>query len=509
MLKLYFNTCILGGFILALAILSWLAITSFLNTGNFIWSSCMATKTAGVLFNTARVIVSTANINTGQWGNGIASEWRIKKSQTSLKTKPVMGEMREIAGATGTEERLLKKNENGSPETQTEKFNYTLVSLLIVTGLILTGIYLMITITWKGKKEAEKRLQLIAAETHDLYDNAPCGYHSLDANGSFVNINSTLLRWLGYDRNEVVGTMKFTDVIPPEDHALFWKSFKTSAEISNIEFNFIRKNGSRFPVALSVAAIRNASGDYVKSRAMTLDITERKQAEAKVKHLNLELEAFTYSVSHDLRAPLRSIDGYAKILQEDYHDKLDDEGKRVIHVIMNNARRMGTLIDDLLAFSRLGRKDMLLASLNMTQFVKNIAQELVGREQGRTIDLRVSPLLPACADADMIRQVWENLLSNAIKFTGRASPAFIEVNSSETESEIIYSIRDNGVGFDMQYVGKLYNVFQRLHKIQDFSGTGVGLAIVKRIIDRHRGRVWAESQINVGATFYFTLPKQT
>jgi PAS domain S-box-containing protein len=411
-----------------------------------------------------------------------------------------------------TEENLSEKNGNGSQEKPAGGFNYTFVGLMIAAGLILTATYLMINIIWKGRKEAEKRLQLQTAEIRDLYDNAPCGYHSLDADGFFVNINNTLLCWLGYERDEVIGTMKFTDVIPPEDRPLFWQrfeAFKTSGEVSNIEFNLIRRNGSRFPVLLSATAIRGATGNYMKSRAITLDITERKQAEAKVKHLHQELEAFTYSVSHDLRAPLRSIDGYSKILQEDYQDKLDDEGKRVIHVIMNNTKRMGKLIDDLLDFSRLGRKDMLLTSLNMTQFVTNIAQELVDHEKGRTIDLHVNTLLPASADVDMIRQVWENLLSNAIKFSGKVPHPSIEVGSSETDSEIIYSIKDNGVGFDMQYVGKLYHVFQRLHKIQDFSGTGVGLAIVKRIIDRHRGRVWAESRINSGAIFYFTLPKQT
>lgn len=517
MLKFYFTTCILGGFILALAIPSWLATTSFLNTGNFIQRSRMVMQTVDVLFTTERVIAHAANIKLRQRGYGIMGnkvfiEWRKKNPEASLKDKSLMDEIREITYSIETEENSLKENGHGSQEKQTGQFNYTFVGLLIITGFILTGIYLMINIIWKGKKEAEKRLQLITAETRELYDNAPCGYHSLDASGSFVNINNTLLRWLGYERDEVIGTMKFTDVIPPEDHPLFWQrfeSFKTSGEISNIEFNFIRRNGSRFPVSLSATAIRGATGNYMKSRAITLDITERKQAEAKVKHLNLELESFTYSVSHDLRAPLRSIDGYSKILQEDYQDKLDDEGKRVIHVIMNNAKRMGKLIDDLLDFSRLGRKEMLLTSLNMTQFVKNIAQELVDHEKGRTIDLRVNPLVPASADVDMIRQVWENLLSNAFKFTGNVTRASIEVSSSETDSEIIYSIKDNGVGFDMQYVGKLYNVFQRLHKIQDFSGTGVGLAIVKRIIDRHHGRVWAESRINDGATFYFTLPKQT
>jgi light-regulated signal transduction histidine kinase (bacteriophytochrome) len=223
--------------------------------------------------------------------------------------------------------------------------------------------------------------------------------------------------------------------------------------------------------------------------------------------LNQELEAFTYSVSHDLRAPLRSIDGYSQILQEDYGDKLDEEGTRVLHVIMNNAKRMGKLIDDLLDFARLGRKGIQLSAINMTGLVQNVVRELLLQEPERRINITTNELHNAYGDVDMIRQVWVSLIENAMKYTGKNPSPSIEISSFIDEGgQICYSVKDNGVGFDMKYASKLFGVFQRLHKMQDFSGTGVGLAIVKRIISRHEGRVWAESTLNTGAVFYFSIP---
>jgi PAS domain S-box-containing protein len=572
MLKFYFNKRILVGFILALAILSWLAVASFLNTQNFIRSGYMIAHTLDVLYSTEHLMANVANLELGQRGYTITGneeflrpysrskeeigkhinnlqkltsdnqnqqervaslrntieallifstatiELRKKngveaamQANASLRGKELMDTIREIIAGIETEENFLLKERSSAQKFQLENFNYTFTGLLIATGIILISIYIAINIIFKRRSEAESRLRAISAETKDLYDNAPCGYHSLDASGSFANINNTLLNWLGYKRDEVVGKMKFTDVIPAGDYTRFYESFenlKKTGEASNVEFNFKRRDGSDFPVSLNAAAIKDSNGQYVKSRSTTFDITERKRAEAKIRNLNHELEAFTYSVSHDLRAPLRSIDGYSKILLEDYFDKLDEEGQRVIQVIMNNAKRMSKLIDDLLEFSRLGRKDISLASLNMTHFVKNIAQELAEHEGKRNIAIKVNPLLPSAVDIDMMHQVWENLLSNAIKYTGKNPNPSIEVSSIQNGNEVAYSVKDNGVGFDMQYVGKLFNVFQRLHKIQDFNGTGIGLAIVKRIIDRHNGRVWAEGKLNGGATFYFTIPKQ-
>jgi light-regulated signal transduction histidine kinase (bacteriophytochrome) len=257
-----------------------------------------------------------------------------------------------------------------------------------------------------------------------------------------------------------------------------------------------------------------------------IEIAARKAAEAQVRRLNeklenrviertrqleaanKELEAFAYSVSHDLRAPLRAIDGYSQILVEDYEGLLDAEGLRFCSVIRDEAKRMSTLIDDLLTFSRLSRSDMQLHTIDMRSFVCSIFSEITTPEDRARIDFRVGALETAAGDQNLLHQVWLNLLSNAVKFSSRQVMARIEVGSQVNQAETVYFIHDNGVGFDMKYAEKLFGVFQRLHSEREFPGTGVGLAIVQRIIHRHGGRVWADSQPGQGATFYFALPRR-
>jgi light-regulated signal transduction histidine kinase (bacteriophytochrome) len=223
---------------------------------------------------------------------------------------------------------------------------------------------------------------------------------------------------------------------------------------------------------------------------------------------NKELEAFSYSVSHDLRAPLRAIDGYTRILVEDYESILDSEGKRICGVISREARRMGQLIDDLLSFSRLGRKAMYSSRIDMKALAVSVFDELIKGENRERFDFEIAKLPAAKGDSSLMRQVWVNLLSNAIKFTSRKERSVIEVGSKQTRDENIYYVRDNGAGFDMEYGNKLFGVFQRLHTESEFSGTGVGLAIVQRIIRRHGGHVWAQGEVEKGATFYFALPRK-
>ena len=247
----------------------------------------------------------------------------------------------------------------------------------------------------------------------------------------------------------------------------------------------------------------------LKETTVSLDELEQRIRErtTQLEAANRELEAFSYSVSHDLRAPLRAIDGYTRILQEEYQQLLDAEGKRICSVISESARKMSGLIDDLLAFSRLGRSAINPGKLDMESLANSVFQDLTTAQSRKRIDFKVDAAPPVMGDMSLLRQVWVNLISNAIKFSSRRRRAVIRVHGENTEGEVVYSVQDNGVGFDMQYADKLFGVFQRLHSVREFEGNGVGLALVQRVIHRHGGRVWAEGQIGKGATFNFSLPR--
>ena len=221
---------------------------------------------------------------------------------------------------------------------------------------------------------------------------------------------------------------------------------------------------------------------------------------------NKELEAFTYSVSHDLRAPLRAVDGFSKFVLEDYENKLDSEGKRLLNLIRTNIQKMDQLITDLLALSRVTRGELSFSGIDMTQMAISIFKESAAPDVTDKISLTVDPLPEGYADPTYMRQVWTNLIANAIKFSSKKKKPVIKIGGSKENGFNVYFVKDNGVGFNPEYTHKLFGVFQRLHKSDDFEGTGVGLAIIQRIIHRHGGKVWAEGEEGKGATFYFSLP---
>ena len=261
-----------------------------------------------------------------------------------------------------------------------------------------------------------------------------------------------------------------------------------------------RHTGS--PVELS-ARVQQMEAEIFQT-SQTLQATNQ-QLEAA----NKELEAFSYSVSHDLRAPLRAVDGFSQAVLEDYGPQLPEGCREDLQTIRSGAQKMGQLIDDLLTFSRLSRLPLSKSAVDTGKLVRSVLGELNSKQKGRQIDVRISDLEPCQADPALLKQVWVNLLSNALKYTGKREAAVIEIGCAREKGQNVYFVRDNGTGFDMQYAHKLFGVFQRLHRAEDYEGTGVGLAIVQRVIHRHGGRIWAESELNSGATFYFTLEKET
>ncbi len=275
------------------------------------------------------------------------------------------------------------------------------------------------------------------------------------------------------------------------------------------------KTGEAWDAAMrAFMVIDPATHEPLCLAAINSDITQRKRTEVEVasrseelERLNKELESFSYSVSHDLRAPLRGIEGFSRLLLEDYAAKLDDEGKRFLGNIVANTSKMGQLIDDLLAFSRLSRQELRVWTVDMMNMAQSIVADVSKLEHGHTVNLALKSLPPVVCDGSMLRQVWHNLISNAYKFTRHTQNPRVEIGSYQENGECVYYVKDNGAGFDMKYYDKLFGVFQRLHRQDEFEGTGVGLGIVQRVINRHGGRVWAEAAVNQGATFYFALPQ--
>ncbi|HTF18540.1 MAG TPA: ATP-binding protein [Chryseolinea sp.] len=403
----------------------------------------------------------------------------------------------------------FRKFQQAKATSQFYQFIFTFAALLIGGLLMLAILIYMLNDTLKSRSNAETRLVSASQDIQDLYENAPCGYFSVTKDGVISDVNQTLLKWLGYAKQQVVNNLS-VDQILPGGTALFQNSIMDQmikGEITDLELEMIQARQSKVPVIVSSRITTDKSGNYSYARCSVVDNTARKRAEQESMRLNKELEAFAYSVSHDLRAPLRSINGYAQILKEDFEEKLGTDGTQLIEIITKAASGMDQLINDLLQFSRIGREGINKVRTKMIDLVTPILDELVNAEKGRKINITLVMNGINPVDVNMFRQVWINLISNALKYSTNKSETTIELGSQESEDETIYFIKDNGAGFDMAYAHKLFIAFQRLHKSKEFQGTGVGLALVKRIIEKHGGAIWAEAKVGEGATFYFKLPK--
>ena len=367
-------------------------------------------------------------------------------------------------------------------------------------------------------RQIEEALRLTRFTVESVAD----AIYWMDPEARIVDVNEAACHTLGYTRDELMG-MSLTDVDPGfslTDWPDTWKHIREMGKLT-VEAQHRTKDGKLIPVEIMANFIE--FGGRELDCAIVRNITERKKAEEKIRQLNeeleqrvverttqleaanKELEAFSYSVSHDLRAPLRAIDGFSRILLEEHASELSGETARLLGIVRDNTQQMGRLIDDLLAFSRLSRQPVDKRTVDTTDLVRQVLDTLRGDLEGREVEIEIGEL-PGChGDPLLLRQVWLNLLDNAIKYTSKRERAKIEIGCLERDGEKVYFVRDNGVGFSMQYAGKLFGVFQRLHRSADFEGTGVGLAIVQRIIRRHGGRIWVEAEQGVGATFYFAL----
>jgi PAS domain S-box-containing protein len=370
---------------------------------------------------------------------------------------------------------------------------------------------------------AEEALRESTEKIRAMFESMTDGITFGDLEGNIVDSNEATVRMHEFEsKEELIGRSAF-ELIAESDRALALENLQktlASGRSGVVEYKLVTKTGREFDGELNAVLLRDEQGNPSAFVALTRDIRKRKRAEDEIRKLNedleqrvvertAQLEAFSYSVSHDLRAPLRAINGFSQILTEEYTKNIDDQGIEYLDKITEASIWMDRLINDLLTLSKMGRQDLRYEVFDLAELAEGITETLIDNEPDREIDFRIQPFNPNCspttADKNLMEIVLTNLMSNAVKFTKNVDPAVIEFGCFVEDGESTYYVRDIGVGFDMDFAHNLYTPFQRLHSKKEYEGTGIGLALVQQIIQRHNGRIWVEAEVDKGATFYFTL----
>jgi PAS domain S-box-containing protein len=355
----------------------------------------------------------------------------------------------------------------------------------------------------------QREAQMLQTRFRGVLETGPDAIVLVDATGRMVLVNSETERLFGYSREELLG--QFVELLVPKrfhkTHPAHRGKYSHSPQTRpmgiGLELSGRRKDGSEFPVEISLSPL--TIEDAQLAMAAIRDVSRRKQTEEALKAANSELEAFTYSVSHDLRAPIRQIEGFAKILGEHLGKNADQQTRQYLRRIQEGSQQMGRLVDDLLHLAQLGQQGVKPQSVPLSAVLDKVLISIRAESSGRNIEWRVQSLPTAVCDAGLMTIVLTNLVSNAVKYTRTRDKPIVEIGQTVKDGKPAVYVRDNGVGFDMKYADKLFGVFQRLHRAEEFEGTGVGLATVQRIIRKHNGAVWAEASPDNGATFFFTL----
>ncbi len=483
------------------------------------------------------IIGKTLDGKIVSWNTGATGMFGYEKPETIGKG---IAELIVPTDKASEDQRILEAVRGGRvfrAETVLRRKDDTLVEVALVVspvrseeGQIMGASYMATDVS--GRRRAERNLKESEARFSAIISSAMDAIISIDENQRVTIFNDAAERLFGCPRADAIG-QPLDKFIParfraPHRHhvAQFGCDGTTTRAMGNLRpLSALRSNGEEFPIEASIS--QSTVNERKTYTVILRDITERNQVEEQARRFNAELEqrvkertaaliaanremeSFTYSVAHDLRAPLRHIDAFSSILEEDFADQLPEEARQYLTNIQHGSRSMSRLVDDLLNLARVGRQELSYEEVSLENMVVEVSREMIHEAPGRDIKWRLGRLPRVRGDAGLLRQVVSNLLSNAVKYTRPKSPAIIEISAERVDGQERVAVKDNGVGFNMNYVGKLFGVFQRLHRAEDFEGTGVGLAIVERVVRRHGGKVWAEGKLGEGASFYFTLPVAT